>query len=115
MCVFVSVCMSVCVCVSVCVDPRTTDGYWLRSPEPMMVAVVLYLIFVVVVPRLMENRPPMDLKLLIIAYNFILVAISGYMCIEVAVTRALPLSLYSTYCCCCGFIMQQVVKETELV
>jgi len=71
------------VCVCVCLDPRTIDGYWLRTPEPMMVAVVLYLVFVVVVPRLMENHPPMDLKPLIIAYNFILVAISGYMCIEV--------------------------------
>jgi len=49
-----------------------------------MAAVVLYLVFVVVVPRLMENRPPMDLKPLIIIYNFILVGISGYMCIEVA-------------------------------
>ena len=67
-----------------CVDPRTSDGYWLRTPEPMMAAVVLYLVFVVVVPRLMENRPPMDLKPLIIIYNFILVGISGYMCIEVA-------------------------------
>jgi len=50
----------------------------------MVAVVLLYLLFVVVVPRLMENRPPMDLKLLIIAYNFILVAISGYMCVEVS-------------------------------
>jgi len=67
----------------VSVDPRTVDGYWLRTPEPMMAVVLLYLLFVILVPRLMENRPPMDLKLLIIIYNFILVAISGYMCIEV--------------------------------
>ena len=68
----------------VSVDPRTVDGYWLRTPEPMMAVVLLYLVFVVVVPRLMENRPPMDLKPLIIAYNFILVGISGYMCLEVS-------------------------------
>jgi len=49
----------------------------------MIAAVILYLVFVVVVPRLMENRPPMDLKTLIIVYNFILVGISGYMCLEV--------------------------------
>ena len=49
-----------------------------------MAAVILYLVFVVVVPRLMENRPPMGLKPLIIAYNFILVGISGYMCVEVS-------------------------------
>jgi len=48
-----------------------------------MAAVLLYLVFVVVVPRLMENRPAMDLKPLIIVYNFLLVAISGYMCMEV--------------------------------
>jgi len=52
----------------------------------MMAAVILYLVFVVVVPRIMENRPPMDLKPLIIAYNFILVGISGYMCLEVRLT-----------------------------
>jgi len=72
------------VCLSV--DPRTVDGYWLRSPEPMAAVVLLYLLFVVVAPRLMENRPPMDLKPLIIIYNFVLVAISGYMCLEVAHT-----------------------------
>jgi len=70
-----------------CLDPRTTDGYWLRTPEPMMAAVLLYLLFVVVAPRLMENRPPMDLKPLIIVYNFLLVAISGYMCLEVSVSH----------------------------
>jgi len=72
------------------VDPRTTDGYWLRTPEPMMAVVILYLIFVMVAPRLMENRPPMDLKPLIIAYNFILVGISGYMCLEVRNAASRP-------------------------
>ena len=80
---WVCLCVSVPVCLSVCVDPRTVHGYWLRTPEPMMAAVLLYLVFVVVAPRLMENRAPMDLKPLIIVYNFILVAISGYMCVEV--------------------------------
>ena len=75
------------------VDPRTSDGYWLRTPEPMVAVVLLYLLFVVVVPRLMENRPPMDLKPLIIAYNFILVAISGYMCVEVSHTMLSDLHL----------------------
>lgn len=64
-------------------DPRTIDSYWLKTPEPMLVVVLLYLAFVVIAPRIMENRPPMDLKQIIIVYNFLLVIISGYMCIEV--------------------------------
>ena len=49
----------------------------------MLVVVLLYLAFVVIAPRVMENRPPMDLKQLIVVYNFVLVIISGYMCCEV--------------------------------
>jgi len=93
-CVSLTVCLYVCMCVFV--DPRTVDGYWLRTPEPMMACVLLYLVFVVVVPRLMANRPPMDLKPLIILYNFVLVTISGYMCVEVA--TCLSVVLLHTEC-----------------
>ena len=50
----------------------------------MLAVVLLYLAFVVIAPRIMENRPPMDLKQLILVYNFVLVIISGYMCFEVS-------------------------------
>lgn len=63
-------------------DPRTIDRFLLRTPEPMLIIVLLYLAFVVIGPRVMENRPPMDLKKLIVAYNFVLVGLSGYMCAE---------------------------------
>lgn len=65
------------------VDPRTQDRFLLQTPEPMLAIVLSYLAFVVIAPRVMENRPPMDLKKFIIVYNFALVAVSGYMCLEV--------------------------------
>ncbi|ESO02220.1 hypothetical protein HELRODRAFT_188628 [Helobdella robusta] len=63
-------------------DPRTTNSFLLRTPEAMLIIVILYLIFVVAAPRIMEKRPAMDLKKLIIVYNFALVGLSGYMCVE---------------------------------
>lgn len=75
------------------VDPRTQDRFLLKTPEPMLAIVLSYLAFVVIAPRVMENRPPMDLKKFIIVYNFMLVALSGYMCLEVR-----SLSLPSTGC-----------------
>lgn len=70
-------------------DPRTIDSYWLKTPEPMLAVVLLYLAFVVIAPRIMENRPPMDLKALIVVYNFVLVVLSGYMCFEFFITSFL--------------------------
>lgn len=64
-------------------DPRTVNGFWLRTPEPMAIVVVLYLLFVFIAPRIMERRAPFDLKPLILIYNFALVFISGYMSLEV--------------------------------
>jgi hypothetical protein len=77
-------------CLYEIADPRTIDSYWLKTPEPMLAVVLLYLVFVVIAPRIMENRPPMDLKQLIIVYNFLLVIISGYMCFEVSSFAGLP-------------------------
>ena len=74
-------------------DPRTIDRFLLRTPEPMLIIVLLYLAFVVIGPRVMENRPPMDLKKLIVAYNFVLVGLSGYMCAEAGLYIHLMISL----------------------
>jgi elongation of very long chain fatty acids protein 4 len=69
-------------------DPRTTDLFWLGTPEPALIIVVLYLAFVVIAPRVMASRPPMDLKRLIVVYNFAMVALSAYMCAEFFLTTA---------------------------
>lgn len=73
-------------CSLIATDPRTQDSFLLNTPEPMLAIVLAYLAFVVIAPRVMENRPPMDLKKFIIVYNFMLVVLSGYMCLEVHCT-----------------------------
>ena len=65
-------------------DPRTKDSFLLTTPEPMVIIVVSYLAFVFIGPKVMENRQPFDLKKCILVYNFLLVALSGYMCVEVS-------------------------------
>jgi len=67
-------------------DPRTKEYFLLQTPEPMLIVVMSYLAFVFIAPRFMEHRPPMDLKKLIIVYNFFAIALSGYMCFEFFLT-----------------------------
>jgi len=70
-------------------DPRNTDWFWLRTPEPMLLVFAAYLMFVYVGPRLMANRQPLNMRALIIFYNFAMVALSAYMCAEVRVHHGL--------------------------
>lgn len=35
----------------------------------------------------MKNRPPVDIRVLLIVYNFFMVGLSAYMCYEVCVSR----------------------------
>jgi elongation of very long chain fatty acids protein 4 len=70
-------------------DPRTRGSFLLGTPEPMLIIVLAYLAFVFIAPRLMERRPALDLKNLLIVYNFTLVAVSGYMCVEFFLTATL--------------------------
>lgn len=67
-------------------DPRTTDLLWMRTPEVALGVVVAYLAFVCIVPRIMKSRQPFDLRGLIVAYNFAMVAMSTYMCSEYFLT-----------------------------
>jgi len=68
-------------------DPRSTGLFWLRTPEPALLIVAAYLIFVYVGPRLMAKRQPLSIRGLIIVYNFAMVALSAYMCAEVSHMR----------------------------
>jgi elongation of very long chain fatty acids protein 4 len=76
-------------------DPRTTNGFWLRTPEPALAAMFLYLVFVIFGPKFMENRQPMNLKRFIIVYNFVMVIVSTYMSIEFFLTSFLMGYSYS--------------------
>ena len=64
-------------------DPRNTDWFLLRTPEASLLVVAAYLIFVFVGPRVMASRPPLNIRGLIVAYNFAMVALSAYMSAEV--------------------------------
>ena len=76
-------------CTLSAIDPRTQDSFLLQTPEPMLFVVLAYLAFVVIAPRVMENREPFDLKKFILVYNFMLVALSGYMCFQVGAVACL--------------------------
>jgi len=66
-------------------DPRNTEWFWLRTPEPALLVFAAYLIFAYVGPRLMAKRQPLSIRGLIVVYNFAMVALSAYMCAEVCV------------------------------
>lgn len=64
-------------------DHRTR--HWLLvsdSPWPVWILTSLYIIFVIMGPRIMKNRQPLDLKWFLVLYNLGLVALSLYMFIE---------------------------------
>ncbi|XP_048256582.1 elongation of very long chain fatty acids protein 2-like [Haliotis rufescens] len=68
-------------------DPRTR--HWLLvsdSPVPVWVATGLYLMMVLVGPRIMKNRQPFSLQWLMVVYNLGLVVLSTYMFIEIIVS-----------------------------
>jgi hypothetical protein len=71
------------ICLLMAADPRTTDLLWLRTPEVALIAVAAYLLFVIIGPRWMEKREPLNLKPLIVVYNFAMVFMSAYMCAQV--------------------------------
>ena len=63
---------------------KRADGWFLMDDFLEVLAIVVaYLLFVGFAPRFMEKRKPFDLKWLIIPYNFFMVAVSGYITVEV--------------------------------
>ena len=75
-------------------DPRVKDWLWMQSPIPTIVLCMLYFLSVVVGPKLMENRKPFDLKYILIAYNFSLVALSIYIIHQVSLSVSVCLCVY---------------------
>ena len=55
----------------------------LSSVVPSAVICILYVVFVLISPSFMKNRQAMDLKSLLLVYNFAMVALSGYLFYEV--------------------------------
>ncbi|XP_046353443.1 elongation of very long chain fatty acids protein 4-like [Haliotis rufescens] len=77
-------------------DPRVSGWLLMDSPVPSVVIFLLYLLVVWLGPRIMAGRKPVNLKLVLIPYNFGLVALSCYMFCEFVVTSTL--SHYSFLC-----------------
>uniref|UniRef100_A0A671USI5 Elongation of very long chain fatty acids protein n=1 Tax=Sparus aurata TaxID=8175 RepID=A0A671USI5_SPAAU len=82
---------------TLCVPDKRTDPWLLvYSPVPVAIIFLIYLSAVWAGPRLMKHRQPVDLKVVLIVYNFAMVALSAYMCYEFLVTSWI--SNYSLLC-----------------
>lgn len=70
---------------ALCADSRTESWFLMSSPLPQTIVIAIYIYFVTSLgPRIMENRKPLDLKGVLIFYNFSVVALSVYMIYEVS-------------------------------
>ncbi|PAA86156.1 hypothetical protein BOX15_Mlig007849g1 [Macrostomum lignano] len=63
-------------------DPRTKDWFLCGGPETILVIWLIYLVGVIAGPRLMRDRPAMNLRGVALVYNFVLVLLSVYMAHE---------------------------------
>ncbi|XP_049443115.1 elongation of very long chain fatty acids protein 4-like [Epinephelus fuscoguttatus] len=77
-------------------DKRTDPWLLVYSPVPVALIFLVYLCVVWAGPCLMKHREPVDLKVVLIVYNFAMVGLSAYMCYEFLVTSWL--SSYSLLC-----------------
>lgn len=59
----------------------------MQSPVPIIIVFSVYVSLVLICPKLVNKLPPMNLKLILVPYNFVLVALSVYMCVEVSIIR----------------------------
>lgn len=61
-------------------DPRIIKYPMMDSPMPTLTLCTAYLLFVKYIgPNMMKNRKPYDLRLLMIIYNFAMVALNGWL------------------------------------
>ncbi|KAL1023129.1 hypothetical protein UPYG_G00036760 [Umbra pygmaea] len=77
-------------------DKRTDPWLFVYSPMPVAYIFLIYLGLVWAGPKLMKHREPVDLKAVLIVYNFTMVCMSVYMFYEFLVTSLL--SNYSYLC-----------------
>ena len=66
------------------VDPRSDGLFMMASLWPSVTICLSYVVLVtIIVPRLMEGRKPLDIKNLMVGYNFTMVTFCGYVMYEV--------------------------------
>lgn len=68
-----------------CLDKRTDHWLLVHSPVPISCIFLCYLVIVWVGPKLMAKREPVNLKPVLIVYNFAMVCLSAYMFYEVLI------------------------------
>jgi elongation of very long chain fatty acids protein 4 len=73
-----------CVYISFLLDPRVEKWPLMESPLPVLGICFLYLLLVYLGPKLVKNLQPLNLKITLVAYNFIVVGLSVYMFVEVS-------------------------------
>lgn len=68
-------------------DPRTNNWFLMSSPLPTLAICLSYVYLIKVLgPRLMENRKPMDLRYVLIVYNFFQVLFSTWLFYELSMS-----------------------------
>ncbi|XP_004079097.1 elongation of very long chain fatty acids protein 4-like isoform X1 [Oryzias latipes] len=77
-------------------DKRTDEWLLVYSPMPISCVFLCYLIIIWVGPKLMVNRQPVNLRTVLIVYNFAMVCLSAYMFYEF--TASSWLAGYSLLC-----------------
>lgn len=81
---FYSVTLTLHLCIFL-TDSRTGNWFLMSSPLPSTIIIAIYVYFVTSLgPRIMENRKSLDLKGVLVLYNFSVVALSVYMIYEVS-------------------------------
>lgn len=70
-------------CFPLCLDKRTDNWPLVYSPVPIGCIFLCYLVVIWVGPKLMAKREPVNLKPVLIVYNFAMVCLSAYMFYEV--------------------------------
>ncbi|XP_074605483.1 very long chain fatty acid elongase AAEL008004-like [Brevipalpus obovatus] len=64
-------------------DPRLKNWPLVESPSPTIVLCLLYVYFVKILgPELMANRKPLDLRYLMMVYNFFMIILNSYIFIS---------------------------------
>ena len=66
-------------------DPRTKDYLFVSDPKYVITAAVFYLVMVTFGPRFMESRRALQLRAVLIVYNFFSVLLSVWMMWEVCI------------------------------
>lgn len=70
-------------------DKRTDNWLLVHSPVPISFIFLCYLVIIWVGPKLMVKRQPVNLKPVLIVYNFAMVCLSAYMFYEVLLCEPL--------------------------